>query len=94
MLAKIVNPFLIPVKAFDPLDSSTNSISFGMEIIIVASLLTHRENHCQDCLPTSVEKSTAGKSHVGARNVLLGRGDEESLYGRDSRFPSDACEGE
>ena len=65
-----------------------------MEIRVVASLLTHRENHCQYCLPTSVEKSTAGKSHVGARNVPPGRGDEESIYGKDPRFPSDACEGE
>ena len=65
-----------------------------MEIRVVASLLTHRENHCQDCLPTSLDKSTAGKSHVGARNVPPGRGDEESIYGKDPRFPSDACEGE
>ena len=65
-----------------------------MEIRVVASLLTHRENHCQDCLPTSLDKSRDGKSHVGARNVPPGRGYEESIYGRDSRFPSYACEGE
>ena len=59
--------------------SSTNSVSFGMEIRVVASLLTHCDNHCQDCLPTSLDKSTAGKSHVGARNVPPGRGDEESI---------------
>ena len=65
-----------------------------MEIIVVASLLTHRENHCQYCLPNSLDKSTAGKSHLGAINVSPGREDEESIYGRDSRFLSDACEGE
>ena len=59
--------------------SSTNSVSFGMEIRVVASLLTHRDNHCQDCLPTSLDKSTAGKSLVEARNVPPGRGDEESI---------------
>ena len=50
-----------------------------MEIRVVASLLTHRENHCQDCLPTSLDKSRDGKSHAGARNVPPGRGDEESI---------------
>ena len=50
-----------------------------MEIRVVASLLTHRENHCQDCLPTSLDKSMDGKSHAGARNVPPERGDEESF---------------
>ena len=51
-----------------------------MEIRVVASLLTHRENHCQYFLPTSLDKSTAGKSHVEAMNIPHGRGDEESIY--------------
>ena len=69
----------MPVKAFDPMDDQTNSVSFGMEIKVVASLLTHRENHCQDCLPTSLDKSRDGKSRAGDMNVPPGRGDEESI---------------
>ena len=72
-----------------------NILSFvELEIRVDASLLTHRENHSQDCLLASLDKSMAGKSHVRAMNVPPGRGDEESIYGRDLRFPSYACEGE
>ena len=47
MLAKTINPFLNACEGIWSFGSSTNSVSFCMENRVVASLLTHRENHYQ-----------------------------------------------